>query len=535
MDYREISILVCSYNTPLHVITMLKSFVAIHGEGTFNIIIMENSTNDDTRKLLDENNIPYIKNPGGTHSKSIDEMILTCNTKYALLVDSDIIFTQKIDKLLDVMQKNNGTLMGEICGDRGGYRLHSRIQPWFCLINVDNIKKSRIRFHDEDRINKSGSHYFYQAVPLNPNVNNPIPFYDVGATFYEDIDKQKLNIIDAKGIIKYYKHFEGSSWQRASEHPEYIDHGNKVYIQFCIEAEKYKAVNIKEKFIDGRNIEIENIKVLLIQPIFCPTQEFLEINKKSILSILNYFKNNIFRNIKLVFGGYCKTNQFWKEIEETINNNKPAYCPVIIHRADKNYGKAHIVNTMFKECHTDEKYLFTMDSDIIFDPTEFNMLRRLITTITTANKNSGKTLGMLALNQKVECCHWHNMMDVKTVINGEILQRSSQNVGIAGGCLFITINAFKKVNGYRVMGIYAGDDGFLLHDLIVNDYPVFVITTIGVIHNFNEKVYNGNYQRWKESNLKKCLDVMGKPLSDQELIVATKDVENKWNTGFKDV
>lgn len=342
-----------------------------------------------------------------------------------------------------------------------------------------------------------------------------------------------MNILNAKGIIKYFKHFEGSSWQRASGHEGYVAHGNHIYAQFYVEAEKYKSISIKDKFVDGRDTEIENTKILLIQPVFCPTKEFLEINKKSIESILKYCNTNVFRNLKIVFGGYCKTDEYWKELETVINNNKLSYSKITIRKATKNYGKACLVNTLFKENYTDENFLFTMDSDIIFDIKEFNMLRRLIAVSYTTEKESQKKLGMLSLNQKGDCCHWFDKMDMKTVVNGETIQRPSSNVGIAGGCLFIPIESFKKVNGYRVMGIYSGDDGFLLHDLLKEGLLAFIISSVSIIHNSNEKMYGGKYQQWKESNLKKCLEQSGKILSSEELETEAAEAENKWNASFK--
>lgn len=248
LQYPELTLLSASFNTPEHVLRMLKSFVHVHGTGPFQLILCENSTNDETRTALKENKIDFINSPGGTHSRSVDRLLMACSTRYALLVDTDIIFREKIDKLLEVMKINAAALMGEIQADRGGYRLFPRVAPWFCLIDVEQIKEKRIPFHDQARIYNTNSQYFYQAVPLNPHINNSRPFYDVGATFYEDINKAKLKILDAKGIGKYFTHYEGGSWRRSSGNEGYVKLGNSVYRRFLEETKYLDGVQIKNCF-----------------------------------------------------------------------------------------------------------------------------------------------------------------------------------------------------------------------------------------------------------------------------------------------
>jgi len=249
MQYPDLTLMVCSFNTPQHVITLLRSFVHTHSDGPFNLIVCENSTNNETRQLLEENDIRYIDNPGGTHSKSVDKLLDSCQTQYALLVDSDIVFLQPIDKILETMKANKATLLGEIQADRGGYRLYPRVAPWFCFIDVNNVKEKKITFHDQVRIDRTNSKYFYQTVPLNPHINNTNPFYDVGATFYEDINKAKLKILDAKGIRKYFSHYEGGSWRRTSGNEGYMNLGKSVYERFLNETKSLNDIKIKGKFI----------------------------------------------------------------------------------------------------------------------------------------------------------------------------------------------------------------------------------------------------------------------------------------------
>ena len=190
----NITLLSCSYNTPDITISMLKSFFSLHEKTK--VLICENSTNDDTVKLLDEHSVPYIRNVGGLHSPSVDILIENCKTDYALLVDTDVIFLKNHEKVFDMFKKCGASLLGTVCGDRGGKKLHYRVHPWHCFINIKHIKENGIKFFDGVRqSDKTGR------------------IYDVGATFFEDIRKSGLKIGDVNLQDDYYIHYEGMSWR----------------------------------------------------------------------------------------------------------------------------------------------------------------------------------------------------------------------------------------------------------------------------------------------------------------------------------
>jgi hypothetical protein len=527
--FNDLTILCCSYNTPMHIETMLKSFINMHGDGPFNIIIMENSTNSETSKLLDQNNIKYIKNPGGTHSKSIDELILNCQTKYGLLIDSDIVFLKPIDKLLEIMRSNDISLMGEICGNRGGYKLHPRVHPWFCLINIENIKNYKIKWHDQNRIDKTKSNYFYSSVPINPLKGNEIPFYDNGSTFYEDINNANLNIINAKGIRSYFNHYEGSSWHRQSGNEAFIKWGNNIYDRFLNYRKIYDNIIIKDKF-KSENL---NKKILVLQPIFCPDNIFFEINKKSILSLFNYLNEYKYRNIKVILGGYCKNKEYYDEIINLVSPYNSYTLPPVLF--DKNYGKAYIINNLFNKYYENEDHLLTMDSDIIFDINEYDIIRRLIKLSKNIKNKYNNEIGMISLNQKDLCCHMWEAMDNNIKIDDEIISWSSKYYGIAGGCLWLNPKAFKKVGGYRVMGAYSGDDGYLLYDLQNNHFMNIISKTISIIHPKQTISYNHNYQEWKHKQLESCRKFNGKKPSSEEFEKIIDESQKHWNNKFKEI
>jgi len=239
---KDLTLVVCSYNTPQILELMLKSYVSNHKEDKYNIIIMENSTNEETVELLTKYNIPFHRRPGSTHSIAVDEALKMVKTKYALLVDSDIVFNKDISPIYNWFKKNDYVALGEVCGDRGGYSLFPRIFPWFCMLDMETINGKGISFHDQVRIDKTNSGKFFGNVPLMFDRSGK--YYDVGSTFLEDILKNGLKVGNSKFDTEYFTHYEGMSWHKVTNHPWFLD----VY--------KSKESGIKEAVEKYNNVEV---------------------------------------------------------------------------------------------------------------------------------------------------------------------------------------------------------------------------------------------------------------------------------------
>lgn len=246
----DLTLITCAYNTPDILIGMLRSFAFHHGGGKLPVVIMENSTDELTTSILNENNIPYIRNIGWTHSMSIDPAFLACKTKYAIVVDSDIIFNKSISKLFAMFKKSGSILMGEVCGNRGGYSLHTRVHPWFMFVNVDEIKKAGIKFHDLKRITETQSDGFYNNIPIQNNIQGQT-FYDVGSTFYEDIKAANLKIYSRKMDPEFFSHFEGMSWYTRVSKAEYKNLniiGLHTFALWKRALDKYNLIDLHDRF-----------------------------------------------------------------------------------------------------------------------------------------------------------------------------------------------------------------------------------------------------------------------------------------------
>lgn len=195
----DLTLITCSYNTPEVTITMLKSFFSYHPPTR--VIVCDNSTNDNTAILLDEHCVPYFSNPGGLHIKSVDLLFKEVKTRYALLVDTDIIFLKDNSYIFNLFSeewKNKIGLLGEICGDRGGKKIHNRVHPWYCLIDLEQIKSKNINFFNPEK-------HFSDSEKI----------YDVGCTFFSDVKDHRIGIGDLSFnvAVNYYKHYEGMSWR----------------------------------------------------------------------------------------------------------------------------------------------------------------------------------------------------------------------------------------------------------------------------------------------------------------------------------
>jgi len=245
----DLTLITCSYNTPDITLTMLKSWMSVHNK-TQRLVLVDNSTDDKTKGLLYDNKVPYTPRPGFSHGQGVNEAIKLCKTKYALLVDTDVIFLRDHSDIFNQFKEMDLTIMGKVEGDRGGKSIYNRVNPWHCFIDVEKVKQNNIQFFDEQRMKDS-----FKTDKI----------YDIGSTFLEDIKKAKLEIgnVDLSG--KYFLHLEGMSWYKnkydSTREDTGIDfggtHNNLAYVQayeqkynyFEKLKEQYSLVKISDAFI----------------------------------------------------------------------------------------------------------------------------------------------------------------------------------------------------------------------------------------------------------------------------------------------
>lgn len=240
-----------SYNTPKILETCLKALAFHHKHHPIKLIISENSTNDLTCDFLNLKNIPFLRFPGSRHSPSVQLMMDACQTRYLVHLDSDAILTCDISKILDYFINMEFALGGEMQGSRGGYDLFPRIAPYFCFMDLRQIKEKGCLFHDEDRIIESGSQGFFKNVPIQRNKG--AKYYDCGSILFQDCVRNNLKIgaIGPEVLSNYITHYEGCSWRTASGIPNYVEWGNEINRRFFEETRYLESVEIAGKFIKG--------------------------------------------------------------------------------------------------------------------------------------------------------------------------------------------------------------------------------------------------------------------------------------------
>jgi len=218
--------------------------MAAHNK-TQRLVLCDNSTNDDTKTLLDKYQVPYVSNPGFSHGQGINESIRLCKTKYALLVDTDIVFLKNHTDMFNQFKKMDLTVMGKVEGDRGGKSIYNRVNPWHCFINIDHIKNHNIEYFNGQKMKDS----------FNTN-----KIYDIGSTFLEDIKKIGLKIGNVDLEQNYFIHLEGMSWYKNKYDPSKEDtgidfggtHNNPGFVQ-AYEYKLQQFQNIQKQF-DNQNI-----------------------------------------------------------------------------------------------------------------------------------------------------------------------------------------------------------------------------------------------------------------------------------------
>lgn len=243
-------------------------------------------------------------------------------------------------------------------------------------------------------------------------------------------------------------------------------------------------------------------ETLIVQPIFCPTKRMLGVQLKSMLSLHRYMQQYPMR-ADICFAGFVDRD-YYDELVANINKLFGRKSCILL-RFNKNYGKAYVVNEAIKRVlqqTNNYQYLLTFDSDICFETNQPNLLQRLIDTSEKASKVLDKPFGLIACNFTGDNLHWSDKFENRKQAGDEfIIWPTDPAGGIAGGCIFVSIDTWLKVGGYRVVGVYAPDDGYLMLDVYEAGYFICVLETLFVHHpgSFDDP----HYQIWKERTMQK--------------------------------
>ena len=238
--------------------------------------------------------------------------------------------------------------------------------------------------------------------------------------------------------------------------------------------------------------------VVYIQPFFAPDRQRFERNKASLESLARYLAAYP-HTVRVVLGGWGR-EPYIGELERIATERFP---DAVIRRFDRNYGKAHVVNTLYdtvvKGRLPEARHLLLADSDMVFTTDVPNLFPRLLDAGERLTAHVRKPLGMMGLNQLDHCCHMPEIHDNRLAFvnrfGGEdVVVYPNSTSGVAGGCFFTTRQTWEIIGGYRHMGVYAGDDAYFLHDVGQKGFSYSVALTLAVIH---PKEEDEAYAHWK--------------------------------------
>lgn len=245
----NLTLLTCNYNTDDLVINLLKSVKQTCAE--LPQVLVANTSKSHEPGLLDDNGIPYFNYRNGIHGEAVNLALRKIQTRYVLLVDSDVIFFQDFKKPFEKFKESGCALMGKVVGDCGGKALYERVEPWYCFIDLYQLKQHKIDFFDREKTKDSKNGKY-------PKI------FDIGSTMFMDVTNRGMTVGDVNLEGKYFKHYGGMSWRVQTYDPTQEDtdidfggtHPNKVLYdigmqirqQYEQETISLKDINIKGAF-----------------------------------------------------------------------------------------------------------------------------------------------------------------------------------------------------------------------------------------------------------------------------------------------
>ena len=248
----------------------------------------------------------------------------------------------------------------------------------------------------------------------------------------------------------------------------------------------------------GLNMATE--RILLLQPIFCPSDAQFQRNADSIISIGEYIKANKITNVECQFGGWCSSPELWSKLISVLKVYFPNNEIVSF---KNNVGKAVTINFLAKKhLKPHHEFIMSVDSDMVFPLATENFFDRMIKASEFATAYKKVPFGLIAPQQLEHGCHlgdcFQNNYQFDSGVNGKIYKEKlvwpHGAGGIAGGLLMFSRRAWEVIGGYRVMGIYSGDDAYALLAIGNKGFSYQVLESAGIIHPRDTDL---TYAQWK--------------------------------------
>lgn len=214
MNNYNLTIATVNFMTPRYIDILVKSLHKQNAWWNDDILVYDNGPTKTTTPgkndgffafhvpdtLYDEfNNMPVIDDPGwrnyasAKHAKTLQYIIDNTHTKYLMLLDTDIVFTDNFEPVFNMFSKYNFVVGGYI-KEPVGYS--KRLAPWCSFINVAKLNELELKYYDSSKI-----------LYVNGNLTD-----DTGASIYEECVNKNYPILRLPMDNSFYLHFKGGSY-----------------------------------------------------------------------------------------------------------------------------------------------------------------------------------------------------------------------------------------------------------------------------------------------------------------------------------
>lgn len=275
-----------------------------------------------------------------------------------------------------------------------------------------------------------------------------------------------------------------------------------------------------------KGLKMANERILLLQPIFCPSEAQFQRNANSLISLGEYLNVNKITNVECQFGGWCKTPELWNKILTILKKYFPNHE---ITSFKNNVGKAVTINFLYKKhVKPQHEFIMSVDSDMIFPLSTENYFERMIKASEFATAYKKAPFGLLAPQQLEHGCHlpccWENTYQFDSEVNGKLFKEKlcwpNSGGGLAGGIFMFGRKAWDIIGGYRVMGLYSGEDAYSLLAIANKGFTYQLLESVGIIHP------KDNDEAWAKQKVKVCQRDSGSDKTDLSPFI--KEMDEFW-------
>lgn len=261
-------------------------------------------------------------------------------------------------------------------------------------------------------------------------------------------------------------------------------------------------------------------KILVLKTLFCPNQEYFDINFNTIMSLSEFFSENKINakyNIHLLIIGWCKLTEQRKLIDKLVSKYS-VYQNIDCLYFNINYGKYFYLKIIDKY-YDEHDFVMCVDHDIFFDDASMKLFDNISKVFSTVSD-----IGIVALNHQEDNRHQLSMLQKYTEIDDQTYLYSDIKGSIAFGCFFIKDVCVDILKEIPLRSVYGFDEVIIQKKFLTKGYVTVLADAMYVIHPFDK---NLSYKLWKIQIVKKIIDCHNSNVFDYN--TSLESSINFWN------